>query len=200
MAVEWLGRTDREAAVETLSAAFHDYAVMRWVLGDAEQQYETRLGALVGFFCDKRLIRGLPLLGVRTRGQLMAVAGANVPDAAPPGGAVEEARRSLVEAIGEPAFERLERYETESDLDAPQEPLHFLGIIGVHPAAQGQGLARELIEHLFGMSERHSDSTGVCLNTEAARNVPFYEHLGFEVVAERDVGSLHTWCMFRRNP
>jgi hypothetical protein len=36
----------------------------------------------------------------------------------------------------------------------------------------------------------------LCLNTEQATNVAFYRRFGFEVIAERDVREIHTWCLF----
>ena len=49
------------------------------------------------------------------------------------------------------------------------------------------------------MSERHPDSTGVCLNTESVGNVSFYEHMGYRIVGHRPIDILETWCMFRPN-
>ena len=90
-----------------------------------------------------------------------------------------------------------ERYENESDLDAPTEPHVFLGVIGVHPDFQGRGLARVLLDEVARISRRHADSHGVCLNTESAANVALYEHMGYQVIGHRTVDTLQTWCMFR---
>ena len=51
--------------VSVLSAAFHDYPVMRFVLKSTGANYENDLKALVGFFCEVRLTRNWPVLGIR---------------------------------------------------------------------------------------------------------------------------------------
>jgi len=199
MTPERLTSRDTEEVMDVLCAAFADYPVMRYVLAGAEVGHAEGLRALLGFFCNKRLVRDWPVLGVRVEGRLAAVALISEPGNEPTPPAVRALRDSLAERIGEEAFTRLMRYERESSLDAPREPHYFLGVIGVCPEYQGQGLARVLLDELARMSERHPDSTGVCLNTESPENVPFYEHMGYGVVGQRAVGSLETWCMFRPN-
>ncbi len=57
------------------------------------------------------------------------------------------------------------------------------------------GLGRVLVEATQALAVRSAVSTGVCLHTETAKNVPLYEHLGFEVIDEAALGDLRTWCM-----
>lgn len=195
--IEGLKQQDVPEVVDVLRAAFAEYAVMRYVLVDSGGDYDDHLRALVGFFCNKRLVRGWPVLGVRVDGELAGAALISEPGSAPTPPEVERLRVDLAAHIGEAAWQRLEHYERESDLDAPEAPHYFLGVIGVRPENQGQGLARVLLEELAGMSQRDPASTGVCLNTESAGNVAFYEHMGYRVLGHRVIDSLETWCMFR---
>jgi GNAT superfamily N-acetyltransferase len=197
--IERLDHDRKHHAVAVLAAAFHSYPVMRHVLRDAGDDYERRLAALIGYFCDRRLTRGWPLLGCIAGNEIVAAAGVNEPGRAHVPPELDASWATLRTTIGDGAIARLERYETETDGDAPAEPHHFLGIIGVRPDAQGRGHARALIEHIIQLSLMHADSCGVCLSTETPANVPFYEHLGFRVIAERDVGDIHAWVMLRRN-
>ena len=199
MQISHLSRADRADAVEVLADAFHDYPVMRFVLRDAGHRYEEHLRALVGFFCDKRLARAWPLLGVRGEHGLVGVAGVDLPEAGPGPPAVRHASERIARNIGVRGWERLQRYETESDLDAAAESHVFLGIVGVAGAAQGQGVARLLLDTVHALSAQTAGSTGVCLNTEDRTNVEMYERFGYRVIGDRDVGDLHTWCMFRPN-
>ena len=199
MKLEHLNREDTAEAVDALCSAFADYSVMRYVLADSGADYDDHLRALIGFFCNKRLVRGWPVVGVRVDARLAAVALISEPGAAAAPPELETLRADLANHIGKAAWKRLQRYEAESDLDAPEAPHHFLGVIGVRPENQGQGLARILLEELARMSERHPESTGVCLNTESADNVRFYEHMGYRVLGHRTVDALETWCMFRPN-
>lgn len=197
MRPERLGPQLDPRAIDALCAAFADYPVMRYTLADAGEDYEDGVRALMSFFCHKRLVRGWPVLGVRADGEVVATALISEPSDEPPPPALAALRAELVERIGRDAIARLERYEHDSSLDAPDEPHYSLGVIGVHPDHQGRGLARVLLDELARMSERHPSSTGICLNTEVADNVPFYEHMGYRVIGRRTVETLEIWCMFR---
>jgi len=197
MKVERLTSANGDEAIETLCAAFYDYPVMRYTLADAGDDYDDKLRALIGFFCNKRLVQGWPVLGCRAEGRVAGVALVNEPGMTPDATLVERLRTELAAAIGDEALNRFQRYEDESDLDAPPEPHHFLGVLGVHPDLQGSGLARPLLDEIAAMSEAHPESTGVCLNTEDPANVPFYVHMGYRTLARRTIDTLQTWCMFR---
>ena len=196
MTPERLGDEQATQVVDVLCAAFVGYPVMRHVLADAGTDYDDRLRTLIGFFCNKRLIRDWPVLGVRRDGALAAAALVSEPGSAPTPTEVEALRADVAARIGAAAWQRLERYERESDRDAPEEPHHFLGVIGVHPESQGLGFGRILMDEVARMSRDHPHSTGVCLNTESRHNVRFYEHLGYRVIGHRAIDGLETWCMF----
>lgn len=69
-----------------------------------------------------------------------------------------------------------------------------LNRLTVLPARQGQGVgSKALAEALRGVD------APVMLETQDARNVSFYERLGFAVVAEDTcpIGDYHTWSMLR---
>ena len=200
--IERIGRDRSDDAVRVLAAAFHDYPVMRFVLQDAGDQYDRRLRSLIRYFCERRFTQGWPLLGCfvfpsalkrdepEAQRGLVAVAGINDPGPFVDNDAHRRAWATLRAEIGPSAVERLEYYEQESDGDAPLGPHHFLGIIGVRPDQQGMGHGRALIEHIMERCLADASSAGVWLSTETAENVPIYEHLGFRLRAERDIGSL----------
>jgi GNAT superfamily N-acetyltransferase len=195
--VRRLGVADREEAVGVLSAAFHDYPVMRYVLKDSGEAYDEHFRELIGFFCDKRLTRGWPVFGVRSAGRLVAVAGVNDPGDDSWPDALHGSWDRLRSRIGAAAIDRLNAYDEESARDEPPGPHHFLGIIGVVSGQQGQGYGAALLGALSEHADADARSAGVCLNTELSGNVPFYRRHGYEVIAERDIGDIHTWCMFR---
>ncbi len=188
-----------EPAVEILAAAFKDYPVMRHILKDSGALYQTHLEALLAFYCQTRLTRQWPLLGLRTGEKLVAAAGINEPEDIPWPSALHRIYENLGKTIGPDAIQRMEAFENQCDDLSPEFPHYFLGIIGVLPGQQGNGFARRLMEEIHLLSERHPASEGVCLSTETATNVPLYQHLGYKILAEADVGELHTWLMFRPN-
>ena len=63
MQVAVLGRDRYDEIVETLWDAFRDYPVMRFVVGEAGDEYDDRGRRLVGYFTESRLARGWPVLG-----------------------------------------------------------------------------------------------------------------------------------------
>jgi GNAT superfamily N-acetyltransferase len=195
MKIQRLSRENKSEVLAVLMAAFHDYPVMRFVLRSTGDEYENHLRALVGFFCEVRLVRNWPVLGIRSGDSLVAAALVNEPVidllALP-----EEPLKQLRADIGEEAYNRLATYEEESSKGEPKKPHHFLGMIGVHPDYQGKGYAGALLNAVKDMSAADARSTGVSLSTENPANVVLYEHFGYRVFAEVDIDELHSWFMF----
>ena len=80
-----------------------------------------------------------------------------------------------------------------------REPHWYLFILGVDPPRQGQGLGGALMAPV--LSRADAEGLPCYLETMKARNVPFYQKHGFEVVVEADLpnGALHFWTM-KRSP
>lgn len=78
-----LGREHVTDVVAVLAEAFHDYPVMRYVLG-ASDDYAERLERLVTVFVMARVLRGETLLGVAGSDGLGAAALVSRPDAESP--------------------------------------------------------------------------------------------------------------------
>ncbi|HLU35595.1 MAG TPA: GNAT family N-acetyltransferase [Thermomicrobiales bacterium] len=79
----------------------------------------------------------------------------------------------------------------------PSEPVWFLGSVGVHPAHQGKGLGRAVIQP--GLDAAKKAGVPAFLETSDPGNVRFYERLGFDITAEYDLpdGGPRTWSMIR---
>ncbi|MEX0785944.1 MAG: GNAT family N-acetyltransferase [Dehalococcoidia bacterium] len=80
-----------------------------------------------------------------------------------------------------------------------QDPHWFLGLLGVEPDRQGQGLGSKLIAPILARAD--ADHLPCYLETEDERNVGFYRRHGFDVVVEGDLpeGGPRFWTM-RREP
>ena len=166
MKIERLTYNEKQHAIEVLASAFQDYPVMRYILKDSRFDYDKHLKELVGFFCETRLTRNWPLLGLYSEKVLVAVAGINEPISKPWPETLHRKYERLERVIGDEAIRRMEAYESQSDALEPDFPHYFLGIIGVLPGQQRKGHARLLIEKLIEMSCSDPDSKGICLNTE----------------------------------
>ncbi|MFN0177714.1 MAG: GNAT family N-acetyltransferase [Gemmatimonadales bacterium] len=192
--VEVLTAADHEAIVAVLAAAFHQYPAMRFILGPSED-YDRDLRRLVGFYADKRLLRGWPALGIRLAGELVAATLVNEPESES-SPAVDAALATLRAEIGEAAYARMMAFEGASDRNEPATRHYFVGMIGVRPEVKGQGHAGRLLTRVHEMAaERGYD--GVCLTTENPGNLSFYRHLGYRILAETQVDTLTTWTLFR---
>ena len=195
MKIERITRKEKSEAVEVLRSAFHDYPVMRFVLRTKGEEYATQLKTLMEFYCEARLAKDRPVLGIRNGDSLVAVALIDETSLKPWAEMQTELIR-LKEIIGKEAYLRLELYEKLSSRGEPSTPHHFLGMIAVRPEYQGKGYARVLMDAVKQISFADAHSSGVCLSTEDPENVRIYEHFGYRIIAEIDIEELHSWCMF----
>lgn len=72
--------------------------------------------------------------------------------------------------------------EGASSLAGLPEPWRYLGVIGIDPDRQGQGLGSLLLGRVIADAAEAGAVVG--LVTDRSRNVPFYERAGLAVVAE----------------
>lgn len=186
---------ERDDVVAVLAAAFADYPVMRHVLGVDPAAEPEGLRALVGFFADVRFAMAWPVLGLELEGELVAAALVNEPTDGTFLERFTDGLARLRDALGAEAYGRLEDFEHASEGNEPDEPHYFVGMVGVHPGHQRKGYGRALLSYVHDMAGRAG--CGVALSTEDARNVPFYEALGYRVIGEADVGEIHTWGFWR---
>jgi len=80
----------------------------------------------------------------------------------------------------------------------PSLPHHYLVMIGVDPKAQGQGIGKALLTHLFSLAESDNRSQGIALDTENEENVGLYRRFGFTLNRKMEIGSLPVYCLFYR--
>jgi ribosomal protein S18 acetylase RimI-like enzyme len=78
-----------------------------------------------------------------------------------------------------------------------REPHYYVQMIGVHPAHQGTGLGRVLLEPVTRIAD--SKGVSVYLETTKESNLRLYQHFGFEVLKEVSLpgGFPPLWAMRR---
>jgi GNAT superfamily N-acetyltransferase len=78
-----------------------------------------------------------------------------------------------------------------------REPHWYVSVLGVHPASQGTGLGRALLDTPLAWADR--DRLPTYLETANERNLTFYRRFGFEVVQQVDTpgGGPPIWTMLR---
>ncbi|HEX5032126.1 MAG TPA: GNAT family N-acetyltransferase [Candidatus Eisenbacteria bacterium] len=188
-----------DEAVAVLVDAFHDYPVMRHVVGEAGADYDRRLNMLIGVFVARRVDHAHPIVAIEEDGDAVGVATLTLPgDPGPPSAAFEARVDALWQDLGQDTKARMERLvEVWKRLSVPGPQFH-LNMLGVRRAHAGRGAGRLLLDEVHRISREHPESTGVSLSTEDPKNVLLYEHCGYEVrFHERVSPGLETWILFR---
>jgi GNAT superfamily N-acetyltransferase len=190
-----------DAALSVLCEAFHDYPVMRFVLG-TRPPYEQRLRTLIGFFVTARLLREDLILGVSDEdGGLAAVALVTLPAERDPPAALAIRREAGGQELGAEERARYEAFGAVGHEFAIPAPHHHLNMIGVRPSRLGRGYASPLLHLVHSLADEDPASSGVSLSTESRRNVALYEHFGYRQLGYRRVATdLEMWAMFRPAP
>lgn len=96
------------------------------------------------------------------------------------------------------AFDALERPAVAALRGLP-EPWCYVNVLGIDPAWQGRGLGTSLMRHAIARAEAAGLPMG--LLTGSARNVRFYERLGFRTILEgTETEPIRLWAMTRTAP
>jgi ribosomal protein S18 acetylase RimI-like enzyme len=106
--------------------------------------------------------------------------------------------RLLIQTVIENGFYDIRgwaRWLDEVDRYHPTEPHYYLEYIGVKPEWQGQGVGKEIMQHMLARAD--GDKVGCHLENANPRNLPFYQRFGFRVANEIEVLGLKTWLMWR---
>lgn len=180
--------------IDVFTDAFHDYPLMRWVLG-AGSDDGSRLRRLITLFVSRRVMRGGPMFGVFDGTRLVGAATLTRPVEPEAPTSVATLTDDTWQVLGEDVRVRYQAYsDTVAPFFATVGPHLHLNMLGVRASYAGQGLARPLLDAVQQMSDEDPNSAGVSLTTERDRNVQLYEHFGYEVVAHQPVSAeVATW-------
>jgi len=179
----WLKKSQVKPASEVLARAFHDYPVFVHFIPDASRR-RNRLHYLFRY-----LIRFGVLYGevYATSPNLEGVA-VWLPSEKTGPTAWRMIRSGSLALLFQFGWEAISRQLPVADfMSAIQKrnapfPHWFLQTIGVDPGFQGQGHASTLLRAMLArIDEEHLPCY---LDTENEKNVPIYQHYGFEVVEE----------------
>lgn len=186
---------DVPAAVDCLVAAFSADPLMAHLFpGPTETRLEMS-GRFFSLLLRARIALDMPALVLRD-GQGLGGAAMGYTTARPAWPADINAEWASFMAY-EPAFQaRFDAYDAASSAGEPKTPHYYLGVIGVSPRLKGTGLGSQLLKAYCDASASDPASSGVYLDTTNPANLPFYEHHGFEVQAERTLGAARVWCLF----
>ena len=193
-----LPRERLDEAVAVLTQAFTDDPLMRYVFAGWDGQITTPLRTLFHFSCEVRYELDWPLYGIVQGGRLAGVLGVTAVEDKPWPAALSAIYGDFMATVGPAAADRFDRYPALADPHRPATPNYSVGVIGILPSAQGQGLGRRLLAVIHALSAAHPTSTGVYLDTENEASKAFYERCGYRTIAhERLDDTVDIWCLFR---
>jgi GNAT superfamily N-acetyltransferase len=185
---ELAGPGDVPALAAMCAAAFRDDAMIRWPMPSAPPEMLAELFAVI-------------LAPYAEFGVLWKIGGCDggaawlPPEVAVRFAEIEQSTRAAITPLTGDGGLRYATFWDWLDAHLPGEPCWFLDLVGVAPAAQRRGLGRALVRH--GLERARADGCPAFLETGTPRNVPFYQSLGFEVVAEQQApdGGPMIWFM-----
>jgi GNAT superfamily N-acetyltransferase len=180
--------TDEDRAIATLTTAFTNDAVTRWVLRDA-QLFLTYWPPLVKALGGDAFTGGTADSIDDHGGIALWLAPGVASD--------DEAMASLaVEAIPEAEQEEIFAFMGQMAEFHPQEPHWYLPLIGVDVTKQGRGYGSALLVHALARCDQ--DHLPAYLEASSPRNRALYARHGFETVGVIQAGSSPPmWPMLR---
>ncbi len=175
-------RADTDDLFNTLTRAFADDPVVRWVFPD-DQQYSRYFPKFARAFGGDAITHGTALVSGQTAGVALWL---------PPGQAPDEEAVMAVMAETIPKEREVEVNSLFGALDEhhPHVPHWYLPLIGVKPQRQGEGHGSALLTHAL----RLCDEAALPAYLEATneRNVALYMRRDFEPVGEIRVAGCPT--------
>jgi GNAT superfamily N-acetyltransferase len=181
--------TEEDRAIATVTTAFANDAVTRWVLPDPHL-YLTYWPQLVGAFAGAAFAGGTAD-SIDDHGGVALWLGPGV-------ASDEEAMGALaVEAIPEAEQDEVFAFMGQMGEYHPQDPHWYLPLIGVDPMKQGRGYGSALLVHALERCDR--DGLPAYLEASSPRNKTLYARHGFEEIGVIQAGSSPPmWPMLRR--
>jgi GNAT superfamily N-acetyltransferase len=88
------------------------------------------------------------------------------------------------------------RWLAEVEKHHPASAHYYLAYIGVEPAVQGRALGSMLLSHLANRAD--VERVGCYLECADPRNIPFYQHSGYEILMKKVIIGLPAWFMWRQ--
>lgn len=171
---------DEVAAVaDLLTLAFGTDPAARWSWA-APRIYLASFPRFVRAFGGVAFERGTAHVVDGNKGAALWLPPGAEPDETAMGSLMQE---TVPEHIGKDASSVMQQMESYH----PREPHWYLPLIGIDPMHQGKGLGGILMRHALAECDR--EGSLAYLESSNPRNVPLYQHLGFELLGTIQAGT-----------
>ena len=189
-------RQSYHQAAQVLGRAFADEPVSVGVFKNFSR--ERRIRALTNDFADEIILclpKGCPMQ-INEDGKVVAAAVIYPPGVYP----LSDFKQwvLLIKSFVKNGFYDIRRWmkwQDEVQKGHPAVPHYYLAYVGVEPEQQGNGYGSCILQHLVNQAD--AEGIGCYLENATPRNVPIYEHFGFQVVSEKEITGIPTWFMWR---
>jgi GNAT superfamily N-acetyltransferase len=191
-----------QPCVSVFSAAFLTDPGLQYLCGAASAGYAGRVRAWFAATLRLQAANQQPLLTILDTDATIPIACATLTS---PQSALMQTSllRWIVEVwrgAGVHVLRRTVRHVAHLNSLQPAAPHFRLEFLAVHPARQGRGYGRALLNAIHGLSTVHPACTGVWLETMNPDNVPMYARSGYQVTERMPFGeNAEAVVMFRPN-
>lgn len=187
---------DVPAAIAAMGEAFAADPLMAWLFASDPRGVRAATMQFFSILLRTRLALAMPALVLQQDGAVLGLAmGYDTTRPVRPPALVVEWNALLAAIPG--LATRLAAYGALADSVEPAEPHYYLGVLGLHPALQGQGAGKALLNAYCALSDADPASHGVFLETGSESSLRFYLRNGFELSGEGYLGGAHLWCVYR---
>lgn len=197
-----LTKSDKPAFVSLMSRAFSRDPLFMYVFGDSELDSEARksVTAFLSFLFDKSFLFHEEVWGIFDEDSLLGTYVVEKPQTSKlpniKGGFLLISRLiPLVFQLSGKTLILLNSYMRITRSAAPPWKHHYLIMIGVKPEAQGKGVGKTMMQHLFQTTQADPESQGIALDTEKEENVALYQKLGFTLREQTKIDNVPVYCM-----
>ena len=188
--------TDVDVAVRCLVGAFAGDPITGYFFQSVPDRRDAAAALFFSILLRVRLILRMPVLLAVDDDKVVGVAmGYDASRLAWPPELSQEWAALEASVAGMPERSRL--YDQVSSCGVPGSPHYYLGVIGIDPNRQGEGIGRALLSAFCQLSSDDPKSSGVYLETATPANLGFYEKSGFKQTHRAAMGNATLWCLFR---
>lgn len=188
-----------EAAAHSLALAFEADPIMECFFSVSPLGKLESIERFFNLMLRVRIAMEMPVVTAEENGRILGSAmgySINPPKWPKP---FESEWKEFEKSCGDGLTKGLAAYESIQEQFRPNDPHYYLGVLGVHPVAQGKGVGGMLVEAFCLLADEDNGAKGVYLETANESSRKFYEKRNFVVVGEGVLDHSPVYCMYRED-